>query len=290
MLKIIFLLIPFLPLLYLGYSSNKTPEATVLALDKSRKSEIGNRNGTEPSATSWPSIVSNARRVATPEYPNPALASLPEAQSHSFARLTGSNNELFGAISLPKASKWVARGHAYNKDGSQVMHSGDPRADPNRNVIVSLHPLDFRPALPPTAEAVITQKEQTFLPCVLPVTVGSTVYFINEDQFVHSIYSMTLRNIAIGRRPPGEMHPRKIAKPGVVQLTCDIHTHMRGVILSLETPYFTRADAEGRYRLRGLPDGRYRVEVYHLDAGKRTANVVLSGGQPLRQDFDYTQP
>ena len=38
--------------------------ATVLALDKSRKSEIGNRNGTEPSATSWPSIVSNARRVA----------------------------------------------------------------------------------------------------------------------------------------------------------------------------------------------------------------------------------
>ncbi|MCB0598897.1 MAG: hypothetical protein KDD28_32800, partial [Phaeodactylibacter sp.] len=38
--------------------------ATVLTLDKSRKSECGSRNGTGPSATSWPTIVSNLRRVA----------------------------------------------------------------------------------------------------------------------------------------------------------------------------------------------------------------------------------
>ena len=38
--------------------------ATVLTLDKSRKSECGSRNGTGPSATSWPTIVSNLRRDA----------------------------------------------------------------------------------------------------------------------------------------------------------------------------------------------------------------------------------
>ena len=202
----------------------------------------------------------------------------------------GNANELYGTIGLPHAGRWMARGKGYNKDGAPAMHSDDPMADPNRNVIVSAHPLDFAPALPPTPEAVVTQKEQTFLPCVLPVTVGSTVYFMNEDQFVHSIYSMTLRSIAIGRRPPGEMHPRKIDKPGVIQLTCDIHTHMRGVVLSLETPYFTRAGADGRYRLRGLPDGRYRIEAYHLDAGKRTLETTLSGGQAKQLDFNYVKP
>lgn len=204
--------------------------------------------------------------------------------------LPKSTHEIYGTVSLPASRKWVARGGGYNKDGSQIMHSDSPLADPNRNVIVSAHPLDFKPSLPPTANAAITQKEQTFLPCVLPVTVGSTVYFMNEDQFFHSIYSLTLRSIAIGRRPPGEVHPRKIGKPGLVKLSCDIHTHMRGVILSLDTPYFTRAEADGRYRLGGLPDGRYRIEAYHLDAGKKIAEVTLSGGQSLRQDFAYTKP
>ncbi len=216
-----------------------------------------------------------------------AVLNNPEAEPVPLPR---GDNEIYGLIGLPRPKSWVARGHAYNKDGSKVMHSDDPMAAPNRNVIVSLHPMDFQPPLSPTREAAITQKDQTFLPCVLPVTVGSTVYFLNEDQFVHSIYSLTLRNIAIGRRPPGEVHPRKITKPGVIQLTCDIHTHMRGVILSLETPYFTRADADGRYRIRGLPDGRYRMEVFHLDAGKRMVEVALSGGQALRQDLDYTKP
>lgn len=219
--------------------------------------------------------------------PPPGHANL---QPAVFAALPGNPNEVYGTISLPPARKWAVRGSGYNKDGSQAMHSSSPLADPGMNVIVSAHPLDFQPSLPPTADAVITQKEQTFLPCVLPVTVGSTVYFMNEDQFSHSIYSMTLRSIAIGRRPPGEVHPRKIAKPGIIKLSCDIHTHMRGVILSLDTPYFTRAGADGSYRLGGLPDGRYRIEVFHLDAGKRTAEVVLSGGKAQRQDLDFTKP
>lgn len=220
----------------------------------------------------------------------PAIqAQYPEAPPTSADPAAGAN-EVYGSISLPPARKWPARGSGYNKDGSRTMHSDSPLADPNRNVIVSLHPLDFRPQLPPTPNAALTQKEQTFLPCVLPVTAGSTVYFMNEDQFFHSIYSMTLRSIAIGRRPPGEVHPRKISKPGLIKLSCDIHTHMRGVILSLDTPYFTRAEADGRYRLGGLPDGRYRIEAYHLDAGKKIAEVTLSGGQSLRQDFAYTKP
>ncbi len=200
------------------------------------------------------------------------------------------SNEIYGRIEMPPARPFLVRGDMYNKDGSRAMHSDDPLARPERNVIVSAHPLSFRPGLPPTPGAYITQKEQTFLPCVLPVTRGSTVHFLNEDQFFHSIYSLTLRHIAIGRRPPGESHPRKIDKAGVIKLSCDIHTHMRGVILSLETPYFTRADENGRYRLPGLPDGRYRLEVFHIDGGKCTQTISVSGGKAVACHFHFNQP
>ena len=42
-------------------SNNNRRMATVLAVDKSRKSETGRRNDAEPFATSWLSMVSNVR-------------------------------------------------------------------------------------------------------------------------------------------------------------------------------------------------------------------------------------
>jgi hypothetical protein len=53
------------------------------------------------------------------------------------------------------------------------MHSDDPMAQPNRNVIISLHPLDFKPELSLTEDAYVSQSQQTFIPNVLPVVVGS---------------------------------------------------------------------------------------------------------------------
>ena len=38
---------------------------------------------------------------------------------------------------------------------------------------------------------------------------------------------------------------------GLVTLRCDIHEHMRAIILVLDTPHFVLSDADGRYRLDG---------------------------------------
>jgi hypothetical protein len=37
---------------------------------------------------------------------------------------------------------------------------------------------------------------------------------------------------------------------------------MRAVILVLETPHFVVTDADGRYRLEGLPTGRYTLKAW----------------------------
>ncbi|MEZ4953310.1 MAG: carboxypeptidase regulatory-like domain-containing protein [Saprospiraceae bacterium] len=198
-------------------------------------------------------------------------------------------NQVRGKIKLRECSDTIGKGVGYNKDGTEILHSNDPMAKPEMNVIVSLHPLDFTPELTPTPDAIISQKEQTFLPLVLPVVVGSKVHFLNEDEFFHNVQSYTPKSrFSIGRRAPGISYSQKIIKAGVINLLCDIHSHMNAVILSLETPYFVRTAANGTFSLDGLPNGRYRLNIFHPNCGEITDEITLSGGEVFTVDYDYS--
>lgn len=198
-------------------------------------------------------------------------------------------NSIKGSIELMDCSGVIEKGSGYNKDGTEVMHSMDAMATPERNVIISIHPLDFNAVLNPTQDAYISQKEQTFLPLVLPVVVGSKVHFLNEDEFFHNVQSYTSKSrFSIGRRAPGISYSQKIKKEGVIHLLCDIHSHMKAVILSLDTPYFTRVDEDGSYEIKGLPDGQYRIQVYHPSCGNLTDEVAISGGETQTINYNYS--
>ena len=51
-------------------------------------------------------------------------------------------------------------------------------------------------------------------------------------------------------------------KAGLVTLRSDIHEHMRALVLVLDTPHFTTTDPEGRFRLAGLPAGRFKLKAW----------------------------
>nr|AWJ66338.1 copper binding protein, plastocyanin/azurin family [uncultured bacterium] len=196
------------------------------------------------------------------------------------------HNEITGQITMSNCPKLFVQGTGYNADGTEVMHSDDPLAKADRNVIISLHPLDFKPKLPKTKDAYISQSQQTFLPNVLPVVVGSKVHFLNEDEFFHNVQSYTPKSrFSIGRRAPGISYSVKIKKVGEIQLSCDIHAHMNAKILSFDTPYFTRIADDGAYHLKDLPDGDYRIEIFHPDCSKITDQITLKGGKIF--EFNY---
>ena len=199
-------------------------------------------------------------------------------------------NEIKGKITLSNCPKSISAGDGYNKDGTEIMHSKDPLAQPDMNVIISLHPLDFDPKLELTKDAYISQSEQTFIPNILPVVVGSKVHFFNEDEFFHNVQSYTRKSrFSIGRRAPGISYSVKIKKVGVIDLTCDIHAHMNARILSFDTPYFCRINSDGTYAIKDLPDGKYRVELYHPDCDKITKEVILTGSKTFEFDFNFNQ-
>lgn len=125
-------------------------------------------------------------------------------------------------------------------------------------------------------EVTTTQRDLTILPHVTAVQVGTRVHFPNEDDVFHNLFSLSsAHRFNLGRYPEGDSRSEVFERAGVVRMFCDIHSEMSGVILVLDTPHFTRADADGRFRITGLPAGRHRVVAWHEAAGADTVEVVL---------------
>lgn len=213
--------------------------------------------------------------------------------STGLAGQSSGGNVLHGNVIMPEGPtrKVIRRGDAYRNQGNEVQTASREGVEaanhPDMNVVVILYPEQGTPALKPTPNAILLQTEKTFVPKVLPVTKGSTIIIENADDFYHNVFSITPgARFNIGRRPPGNQKRQLIDKSGEIKLFCDIHPQMNAVILSLETPYFTRVYANGRYRLDGIPDGRYRYEIYHPEAGVLTGNLQLKGGNTVEQHFD----
>lgn len=194
-------------------------------------------------------------------------------------------NMLRGQISLP-SQRSPRLGRVLGYEGRSSAQGIQPT-----DVYVVAYPLTFTPRTQPVPNAVITQQAETFIPHVLVVTPMSIVYFLNEDQEYHNVFSRTIGNsFNIGRRPPGHMYPQRIDRPGLVKLFCDIHSHMRAYIICVETPYFCPLDPYGNYALGNLPDGQYRVELVHPDLGTYQSEVRLVGGVTETLNLDLSQP
>ena len=143
-----------------------------------------------------------------------------------------------------------------------------------------------RPASLATKE--VEQKELTFIPALLPIEVGTKVQFPNLDDQYHNIFSYSpAKRFDLGRYRPEERPIPSVMfdKPGLVTLRCDIHEHMRGLILVLNTPYFVMTDTTGRFRLDKLPAGHYTLKAWIDSRTTREKPVDLKDGQTLHVDL-----
>ena len=134
----------------------------------------------------------------------------------------------------------------------------------------------------------VAQKNYAFAPPLLAIELGTKVEFPNLDDTYHNIFSYSpAKRFDLGRYPPGEKPPPSVVfdKPGLITLRCDIHEHMRGLILVLDTPYFTITDAQGRYRLTNLPGGHFVVKAWINSNTTRERPVDLKSGAAQHVDL-----
>src|SRR5690348_6527390 len=188
-----------------------------------------------------------------------------------------------GRITLPDPEIPAVSSPRYSGSGGEIAPPDPPVA------VVYLEgqfPAAATNTPPGTNE--VWQRGMQFRPAVLPVRVGTTVAFPNGDDFYHNVFSYSKpKRFDLGRYRK-EDRPAPVVvfdKPGVVKLYCEIHQHMRGVILVLDTPYFTRTDTNGVYELHDLPAGNFLLKAWIDEKHVYEKPVSLEPGRRGHIDF-----
>jgi plastocyanin len=160
------------------------------------------------------------------------------------------------------------------------MHAAHAAAADRRRSVVFLETAPqaaFEAPLPMHAR--LDQRDETFVPYVVAVTVGSTVEFPNSDRTYHNVFSLSkTKRFDLGRYPRGQSRSVRFDRPGEVRVFCEIHSHMSAWVLVFAHRYFATTDAEGRYRIDGIPPGTYTVAAWN-DGEVRARTVVQAGDE-----------
>ena len=197
-------------------------------------------------------------------------------------RLAFAQASIEGRVELPKAKSAPVMAKRY-----EIVTTGGVLGTNPPLAVVYLEGSFPKPASLPTKQ--VSQKDLLFVPALLPVQVGTKVEFPNDEKDTyHNVFSYSpAKRFDLGRyRPDEKPVPFQVFEvPGLVTLRCDIHEHMRGLILVLATPHFTTTDDSGRFRLSGLPAGHYTLKAWIDSRTTREHSVDLKRGSTLHIDF-----
>lgn len=139
-------------------------------------------------------------------------------------------------------------------------------------------------AKPSNSAAVVEQRGYQFTRGLVVVPVGAQVAFPNFDPDYHNVFSLSkTKRFDLGRYKPDEK-PAPIVtfdKPGVVKLFCEIHEHMRGTLVVVDTPYYTTTSEDGSFTLTGVPAGQYTLKAIADEKRVWEQPITISAGRTM---------
>lgn len=128
----------------------------------------------------------------------------------------------------------------------------------------------------------LNQKDQQFVPSILPVPLNGTVRIQNSDPVYHNVFSLTSpHKFDVGRRPKGEHFDVSFEKPGVVDVFCDIHSNMHAIIYVLPegTTAWAKIKSGDNFSFTDVPDGSYELTLYALGYKETSSQIVVRNGE-----------
>jgi plastocyanin len=162
--------------------------------------------------------------------------------------------------------------------------AGDLGDGPSRDVVDRRRAVVYFESAPKGAfedrdggRAAMDQRNETFVPHLLAITVGTMVDFPNNDKTYHNVFSLSkARRFDLGRYAAGRSKAVRFDRPGIVRVFCDIHAHMNAFILVFTHRYFSVADADGRYEIDRVPPGTYTLVAWLEGTIRETRNVQVT--------------
>ena len=132
----------------------------------------------------------------------------------------------------------------------------------------------------------LDQKGCVFIPHVSMIPQGSSIELLNSDDVMHNLHSWSMKNTAFNEGVAAHGSISKTFEfPETVKVTCDVHKWMTSWLIVQENPYYVLTDANGHYKLEGVPAGTYTVQAWQESLGKATQEVTVTAGGEVKADF-----
>ncbi|HEY3780183.1 MAG TPA: hypothetical protein VGL56_03805 [Fimbriimonadaceae bacterium] len=135
----------------------------------------------------------------------------------------------------------------------------------------------------PLADAMVDQRERTFIPHVSVITTGTTVRFPNDDTISHNVFAdYNAKKFDLGVYARGQTKRQKFDKTGVVAMMCSVHPDMSAYILVVDTPYYAVTDSKGHFKIDNVPPGTYTLRGWHENGEGENRKISISPGAQLQ--------
>jgi hypothetical protein len=96
------------------------------------------------------------------------------------------------------------------------------------------------------------------------VRTGDEVEMVSCEERFHSLHAGGAAFFTLTFPDPNRPRKRRLPSRGLVELSSAAGYYwMRANLFVDDHPYYTRTDAHGRFRLEGVPPGRYEVVCWH---------------------------
>jgi plastocyanin len=138
------------------------------------------------------------------------------------------------------------------------------------------------------AEVEFANDKSRFVPRVGLMRPGGAIKMMSRDATLHTMHaagadgraffnvSIPVQNVTLSR---------PVDRAGLVTLSCSTHTWMRGYVQVTEE-LSALSGTDGRYRLEGVPAGKYQLRIWH-ETLKSAApvTVVVKDGETVTVDL-----
>jgi plastocyanin len=135
---------------------------------------------------------------------------------------------------------------------------------------------------------VLDQTKCHYVPHVQAAAVGTPIDILNSDHILHNIHGYLGQATAFNLAMPlkNQKIAKKLDKPGLVNVKCDIHSWMHAYIVVTDVPFAVSGE-DGGFVIPNVPPGTYTVTAWHEKLGEKTAQVTVPAAGPATVEFSF---
>jgi plastocyanin len=161
------------------------------------------------------------------------------------------------------------------------------------NVVLSIEDIETGKNWNLPTEFVYDQKNCRFNPHVMIIRPRTKGVVLNSDNLVHNVHTISKGIFSFNKatKAHGETHikERKIRKPGIIRVKCDMHYWMKGWWIVAKNPYTTLTNQDGKFSIGNIPAGHYTVRVWHEKLGESDYSIEVKAGEALQMNVTLDQ-